>query len=60
MLKYGNTDWGPKPFQFNNFWFENKLFKKFVEDRWRNLPANGWMGVVLKSKLKGLKEEIGV
>jgi len=26
----------------------------------RNLPANGWMGVVLKSKLKELKEEIRV
>jgi len=31
-----------------------------VEDRWRNQAVNGWMGVVLKTKLKGLKEAIRV
>jgi len=37
---------------------ENKKFKKLVEDGWRNQPVEGWMGVVLKNKLKLLKEAI--
>ena len=49
---------GPKPFRFNNFLLENKLFKKMVEDSWRNQRASGWMAMVLKSKLKGLKDVI--
>lgn len=58
VLKYGNLDWGPKPFRFNTYWLENKLFKKLVEDSWRNQRASGWMAVVLKTKLKGLKDVI--
>ena len=58
VLKYGNTDWGPKPFRFNNFWLKNKLFKKMVEESWRNHTVSGWMAMVLKSKLKRLKDVI--
>lgn len=55
ILKEGGWDWGPKPFQFNNYWLENRAFKGCVEDWWRNANVNGWMGFVLKEKLKRLK-----
>lgn len=60
VLKHGNTNWGLKPFRFNNFWLENKLFKNLVEDLWKNQPGNGWLGVVLKNKIKELKEAIRI
>lgn len=55
ILKTGWTDWGPKPFWFNNYWIENRKLKKVVEDVWREGNEEGWMGVVLKNKLKKLK-----
>ncbi|XP_058746989.1 uncharacterized protein LOC131619974 [Vicia villosa] len=30
-LMVDKENWGPKPFVFNNGWFDNKLFKPFVE-----------------------------
>jgi len=60
LLKSGDLDWGPKPFRFNNYWLVNRKFKKLVEEVWRRQRGEGWMGVVLKNKLKGLKEEIRV
>jgi hypothetical protein len=30
VLKYSNSDWGPKPFRFNNFWLQNSSFKSLV------------------------------
>ncbi|PNY04230.1 hypothetical protein L195_g000646 [Trifolium pratense] len=44
--------------RFNNFWLENKRFKKEVEVAWGNLRAEGWMDYVLKEKLKGLKNSL--
>jgi len=32
ILKYGEWDWGPKLFRFNNFWLENSKFKGVVEE----------------------------
>jgi len=58
VLKSGSLEWGPKPFRFNNFWLANNKFKKLVEDVWRNQHSTGWMGVILKNKLKVLKEAI--
>jgi hypothetical protein len=55
VLTYHNRDWGPKPFRFNNFWLENKKFPIVVESFWLNHNVQGWMGFVLKEKLKGLK-----
>jgi hypothetical protein len=60
LLKCGDRDWGPKPFRFNNFWLENRNFKKLVEEVWRGHGTTGWMRVVLKNKLRALKEEIRV
>ncbi|MCI22282.1 transposon TX1 putative protein, partial [Trifolium medium] len=55
VLKYGDNDWGPKPFRFNNHWLEHKDFKEVVKEAWRENEVRGWMGFVLKEKLKGLK-----
>ena len=60
VLKSGDLDWGPKLFRFNNYWLENRNFKKVVEEVWRTQRGVGWMGVILKNKLKGLKEELRV
>ncbi|PNX55418.1 cysteine-rich receptor-like protein kinase, partial [Trifolium pratense] len=32
-----NTDWGPKPFKFNNCWIDHPEFKNFVSLFWGNL-----------------------
>jgi hypothetical protein len=55
LLKKNNFDWGPKPFRFNNSWIGHKDFKSLVEDTWRSQHVDGWMGFVLKEKLKNLK-----
>jgi hypothetical protein len=55
VLKYNSDDWGPKPFRFNNYWLKNKNFKELVVTSWTNQHVSGWMGFVLKEKLKGLK-----
>ncbi|GAU24549.1 hypothetical protein TSUD_148900 [Trifolium subterraneum] len=58
ILKYNQDGWGPKPFRFNNFWLQNKKLKEVVESCWSNLRVEGWMGFVLKEKLKGLKSTL--
>jgi hypothetical protein len=60
VLRYNNVDWGPRPFRFNNHWILNKDFKGLVEEAWRSFNHTGWMGFVLKEKLKGLKTLIKV
>jgi hypothetical protein len=58
VLKEGGWDWGPRPFRFNDYWLDNRSFKGVVEEAWRGFPSEGWMGFVLKEKLKGLKMKI--
>ncbi|MCH84550.1 reverse transcriptase, partial [Trifolium medium] len=58
VLKNVNNDWGPKPFRFNNNWLGHNLFNKVVEDWWRETEVTGWMGFVLKEKLRGLKTRL--
>jgi exonuclease III len=55
VLKRNGFDWGLKPFRFNNAWLDHKDFSKLVEEVWRGFNVTGWMGFVLKEKLKGLK-----
>jgi hypothetical protein len=55
LLKRNGFDWGPKPFRFNNAWLDHKDFAKLVEEFWRLQRVEGWMGFVLKEKLKRLK-----
>jgi len=58
ILRSGGWDWGPKHFRFNNYWLRNQNFKEVVEGAWRGNNVDGWMGFVLKEKLKRVKEVI--
>jgi hypothetical protein len=55
IIKYNNVDWGPKPFRFNNYWLHNSDFNDVVVNAWNSQNISGWMGFVLKERLKGLK-----
>jgi hypothetical protein len=55
VVRYSFSDWGPKPFRFNNFWLHNKKFKELVIKTWEEQSFVGWMGFVLKDRLKDLK-----
>ncbi|KAK2426239.1 hypothetical protein P8452_40952 [Trifolium repens] len=55
VLKYSNSDWGPKPFRFNNFWLQNSSFNHLVLNNWGAHDLEGWMGFILKERLKRLK-----
>ncbi|GAU09987.1 hypothetical protein TSUD_393040 [Trifolium subterraneum] len=55
ILRYDSTDWGPKPFRFNNFWLKHNNFRTLVKDTWEAQQFTGWMGYILKDRLKGLK-----
>ncbi|GAU51943.1 hypothetical protein TSUD_417260, partial [Trifolium subterraneum] len=55
FLRYDSTDWGPKPFRFNNFWLKNNNFRALVINTWEAQNFSGWMGYILKDRLKGLK-----
>jgi hypothetical protein len=59
LLERGDVDWGPRLFQFSNFWLENLKFKKVVEEMWSG-SCSGWMRVVLISKLRVLKAVLRV
>jgi hypothetical protein len=58
VLRYNDDDWGPCPFRFKKIWLENSSFKDFVSKVWEEQNFPGWMGYILKERLKGLKEEI--
>ncbi|PNY11564.1 hypothetical protein L195_g008173 [Trifolium pratense] len=51
------SNWGPN-LLFNNAWLEHRNFLKVVEDGWKNQNVYGWMGYVLKEKLKELKSTL--
>jgi exonuclease III len=55
VMRYSNVDWGPRPFRFNNHWLAHGSFRSTVEEFWRSYVSSGWMGFILKEKLKGLK-----
>ncbi|MCH87429.1 transposon TX1 putative protein, partial [Trifolium medium] len=55
VLRYSSSDWGPKPFRFNNFWLQNSEFKEVIKNAWESQRVEGWMEFILKERLKGLK-----
>jgi exonuclease III len=55
VLRYDSENWGPKSFRFNNFWLSHKEFKEVVTKAWEDQHFEGWMGFILKERLKGLK-----
>lgn len=58
IIKNGLQEQGPKPFRFNNYWMDHPKFKEMVENELGNFSVNGWMGYVLKEKLKLLKGKL--
>lgn len=60
ILKGYNSNWGLKPFRFNNCWLQNAEFKTFVESFWANSQAVGRNIYCFKEKLKKLKERIKI
>jgi hypothetical protein len=58
VLSYSSDDWGPKPFRFNNFWLQGRDFKDIVKVTWESSIVEGWMGFILKERLKSLKGAI--
>jgi hypothetical protein len=60
VLRYSSDDWGPKPFRFNNYWLRSNDFKDVVRLAWDSCIVEGWMGFVLKEKLKSIKGAIKV
>jgi hypothetical protein len=58
ILKNSVIDVRPKPFRFCNHWLMHKDFKGLVEEWWGSYNLEGWMGYVLKEKLKLLKTSI--
>lgn len=57
-LVSSNSNWGPKPFKFNNCWLEHEHFKSFVEEVWRSMNIFGSGEFVAKEKLKRLKKKL--
>ncbi|KAK2413305.1 hypothetical protein QL285_036031 [Trifolium repens] len=55
VLRYSDVDWGPRPFRFKNYWIQNSAFKDLVTKVWEEQHFTGWMGHILKERLKGLK-----
>ncbi|GKV49313.1 hypothetical protein SLEP1_g56069 [Rubroshorea leprosula] len=56
VLKSRTTDWGPRPFRVLDAWQQHPDFKKFVEDKWREMEVEGYAGYKCQQKLKLLKE----
>ncbi|XP_058759244.1 uncharacterized protein LOC131632513 [Vicia villosa] len=57
-LNSGKKNWGPKPFRFNNAWFNHELFKPFIKEEWSKLIVEGNGDFILYEKLKLLKQRI--
>ncbi|PNX70399.1 hypothetical protein L195_g057354, partial [Trifolium pratense] len=58
ILRYANYDWGPKPFRFNNHWLKSNGFGEVVEAVWATSMGGMRKGVMVKEKLKALKETL--
>ncbi|PNY12726.1 hypothetical protein L195_g009361 [Trifolium pratense] len=46
------------PFRFNNHWLKSKGFSEVVVAGWATITGGRWKGVVVKEKLKALKETL--
>ncbi|XP_058759231.1 uncharacterized protein LOC131632499 [Vicia villosa] len=54
-IKDNKRNWGPKPFRFNNLWFDHDSFFNFVELEWKKMSVKGRGDYCLVEKLKVLK-----
>ncbi|XP_058776291.1 uncharacterized protein LOC131650607 [Vicia villosa] len=57
-LMKDNSNWGPKPFKFNNEWFSLGSFVPCVEKEWKSLKVEGRGDFVIKEKLRLLKDKL--
>lgn len=57
-LQANSEDSGPKPFKFNNEWFQNKEFVPFIEKEWKDIDFSGRGDYVMKEKLRILKDRL--
>ncbi|XP_058741681.1 uncharacterized protein LOC131614072 [Vicia villosa] len=57
-LVVDTKNWGPKPFKFNNEWFRNKDFLRYVEEESAAIQVSGRGDFVLKEKLRLLKPRL--
>nr|KYP53942.1 hypothetical protein KK1_000107 [Cajanus cajan] len=48
LLKNLEMDWGPKPFQFLDYWLQYKDFRPLVEKTWEETNVHGWGALWLK------------
>ncbi|GKV46852.1 hypothetical protein SLEP1_g53813 [Rubroshorea leprosula] len=55
VLKSRSADWGPRPFRVLDAWQQHPDFKKFVEDKWKEMEVEGFAGYKCQKKLKLLK-----
>ena len=58
ILKSKISNWGPKPFKVFDGWLQIKEYNQVVKDCWSVYRPMGWGGLVLKNKLKNLKQRL--
>lgn len=58
ILKTAKSNWGPKPFRFNNCWLHQRGFNEMVKKMWEGIEVEGWAAFVLKEKLKSVKVKL--
>lgn len=51
-------NWDSKPFRVFNGWLEHRGFLPFVKESWAGLQVTGSKAVIIKHKLKMLKEKL--
>ena len=58
VLRSKIVDWGPKPFRILDCWLSDKSFASVVQECWQSHNQGGWGGLMLKEKLKRLKQRL--
>ncbi|KAL8473811.1 hypothetical protein ACS0TY_030606 [Phlomoides rotata] len=51
-------DWGPRPLKIFNQWIHHPSYKGLIEKVWASSLKQGWVGFVIKEKLKELKTQV--
>ncbi|XVF20015.1 hypothetical protein REPUB_Repub11eG0161500 [Reevesia pubescens] len=57
-FQWHNPNWGPKPFQFFNWWMNKVGYEEVVSRTWSHTNSIGWVGFKLLMKLKIAKKEL--
>ncbi|XP_071727280.1 uncharacterized protein [Rutidosis leptorrhynchoides] len=52
------SNWGPKPFRFNNLWLSKKGSLEFCEAKWTGYEVEGWAAFILNKKIRLLKSDL--